>query len=289
MRIFFIIITAITTALLWAATFLGGYVWIFDLIADGALYLVGILVVLIVIIAVYKAWKWAIVFLALLILYVILFVVPITLVGTDVKHIPKNPDLFFMNTLYFNGHEKDIIEAAKTIDPKTIALVEANAAIIAGLQKTYGSPLIHHNAEGLSCAIFSKNSATKSFIELDVYPICIAEFSDYTLIVVHPVPPYTKQLWKDQQQYFASILNIANGYQAKNIPVVIAGDMNSTWFSPTLREHFGQYKVRSFLSWWAGTSIALSLDHIIPMGKKIQKTYMLPQMTSDHRGLVAFF
>ena len=289
MRTFFIILALITTAVLWLATFLSVHVWIFELIADGALYLIALLVVFIFILAVYCAWRVVIAFGGVLLLYVFFFIFPITLSSTEVKNIPPNPDLFFMNTLFWNDDMQPMSDAIVALQPKAVGLVEVNANLLNKVKKEYGEPLVYHDDEGLSCAIFSKQKVAKSFIVHKEYPICIAEFADYALIVVHPAPPYTKQLWKVQQAYFANVQSLAADYQAKNMPVIIAGDMNSTWFSKTLRNPLGKFKVRSFLSWWANSSVALPIDHIVPVGKKIQKTYMLPHMSSDHRGLVAFF
>ncbi len=289
MRVFFIIIAISLELVLWVATLLGAHIWIFDLVSQGALYILILLLIHIVILCAYRSWQWAAVLFVAAAAYAWLFIFPIALVSNHLNTIPANPDIFFMNTLYFNDQTKPIIGAVKKLDPKTVAVVEPNPKIIEQLTSKYGQALAYHDDGGLSCAIFSHAVPKVSFVAMAGYPVCVAEFSDYALVVAHPAPPYTPALWREQQRYFDLLVRRIDLYQEEDIPVVLVGDFNSSWFSATLRNSFGAYKVRSFLSWHGGSSLALAIDHMMGIGTVPLKTFMLPQMTSDHRAIVGFF
>ena len=289
MRTFFIIIASLLTVLLWAATLFGSHVWILDLIAEGALY-VGIMIIIHgMILCAYRSWGWVTILGAGIGAYIVIFVIPVTIFSTPLKKIPAHPDIFFMNTLFFNERTKVISDVIAHLDPVAVALVEPNPQIISTVAKQYGKPLAYHNNEGLSCAIFSHQKPVDAFVADALYPICITEFDSYVLIVAHPIPPYTPRYWHDQQLYFAHLADRISAYRNNHMPVLLVGDFNSSWFSATLRKDFSAYRSRSFLSWHGLQNIALAIDHLMGIETPPITTYMLPQMTSDHRAIVGFF
>ncbi len=116
-------------------------------------------------------------------------------------------------------------------------------------------------------------------------PLGRLEFDDMVVLVAHPQPPARAGLTAENQAYLAFLAKLAG--ESKK-PVVLAGDLNATLWSHSLRP-----LMQAGLQWPAGSGLAYSwpsdkplmriqIDQILTRGAVAGRFRTLPDIGSDH-------
>jgi endonuclease/exonuclease/phosphatase (EEP) superfamily protein YafD len=280
------IATYIVSLALFASTFLGQFHWFIDIWSHFIVQvsIVGLLSALVI----YILSRRPIAFL------LFLPVISILVIYGPYSFFPaKNSDrslgeIYYINMNYFNEDTAPIINQIEDIKPKTVAVVEVNSRLVEKLSINFPNRIIH-TQDAASCAIYSKEPFIGEVITDTIYPICIAEFESYTLIVVHPFPPMSDNLWEKQVEHFAEIRKLIDNSSPYLInrtgrSNIVIGDFNSTIFSPTYRYQFGKFHKISHYTWNTGSPLSIPIDHAISNSLEL-KIKMLQKVSSDHNGL----
>ncbi len=143
----------------------------------------------------------------------------------------------------------------------------------------------HDEASPFALQALSKrplNSCSVGFVK-DL-PYIRAQTADNTILyAMHPPPPINAHLAKIRLDYFAKTAQLI---QAEKLPVVVAGDLNSTAFSPIYRRFVKQANLRSLtfraLPTWK--PFFLPIDHVLSSANSIRnvKARNLDWQFSDH-------
>ena len=116
-------------------------------------------------------------------------------------------------------------------------------------------------------------------------PLGRLEFDDMVVLVAHPQPPARPGLTAENRAYIELLARLAHG-TAK--PVIIAGDLNATLWSHSLRPLLGgnaQWPAGSGMtySWPAGQpQMQIQIDQILTRGAVAGRWRVLPADGSDH-------
>ncbi len=227
----------------------------------------------------------------LLFLYAAFVMVTAILPIANLKNIPMNADIYFANTFFIVEDPSSFITVVEKYTPRIVALVESNDMHVDALAEIYGDPHVRHDQDGFSCAIFSKEKPVSAELILSSqFPICIAEYDDFVLLVVHPVAPLNQRNYMRQRVYFKEVRMLYEAYYSpegdkmeNTLPVVIVGDFNSTKFSPTFRKNFRDLTHAHAPTWSVKNPWFLPIDHALSHFElDISRA---PETDSDHRGL----
>lgn len=196
------------------------------------------------------------------------------------------PDLFFMNTYYYNEDHGPILETITRTQPETVALVEVHASFAEQVDDLYGEPLAYHDDRGLSMGVWTRrDDIVGSSIVLEPYTRIDVQFQEYDLMVLHPAPPTRQPKLIEQHEYFQLAHMQMNEFldRESDKRLIVAGDFNSTPFSRTFRKYFSGLETTTYFTRLVGRPYVLAIDHVLsnyPLA--ITKT---PELTSDHVGL----
>ena len=116
-------------------------------------------------------------------------------------------------------------------------------------------------------------------------PLGRLEFDDLVVLVAHPQPPARAGLTAENQAYIETLARLA---QASTKPVIIAGDLNATLWSHSLRP-----LIQAGLQWPANSGfgyswpvdkphMAIQIDQILTRGAVAGRYRVLPAVGSDH-------
>lgn len=116
-------------------------------------------------------------------------------------------------------------------------------------------------------------------------PLGRLEFDDMVVLVAHPQPPARQGLTAENQAYIDLLARLA---RASKKPVVLAGDLNATLWSHSLRP-----LMQAGMQWPAGSGMAYSwpvgkpqmmiqIDQILTLGAAAGTWRVLPADGSDH-------
>lgn len=194
--------------------------------------------------------------------------------------IEYKPDIYYQNVEYFIPYDSAIADI-EAIDAPILAIVEMHDEIPEILAEAYSGTAIYNKAASLSCGIFAKEKAITAEVLDLTYPLCYAQFEDFSLYVVHPQPPFSEKFWSDQGKYFAEVKELTN--QEKGNWIVV-GDFNSGPVSPLFRQYFNDYITHKSITWEYNTVYPLSLDHALSNTEL--EVEMLRPSESDHNALL---
>ena len=116
-------------------------------------------------------------------------------------------------------------------------------------------------------------------------PLGRLEFDDMVVLVAHPQPPARAGLTAENQAYLDRLAQLAN--ESKK-PVILAGDLNATLWSHSLRP-----LMQAGMQWPAGSGLTYSwpvgepqmmiqIDQILTRGAIAGRWHVLPADGSDH-------
>lgn len=199
---------------------------------------------------------------------------------------PMEPEIYFMNTNAFRSESEyeAMSEYIDSYSPKKIALVEAHPNIVGKLTESGYKLRLEHSQNALSCAIFSEEEPLRTqVIELSEYPICYAQFADYHLLVVHPIPPLSPETFQKEKLYFEFVSDLIQELEDEGQKFILVGDFNSTSYSQLFSENFGEYFKTNFYSWNNPSLMTLPIDHALANFEV--EVGLGDETASDHRGL----
>lgn len=268
-----------------SSIYLGKYFFILDLFSHFQLQYAVVLFITIITLLLLRQVEKVIplgVYIGFLFFYIIL---PIQLIPETIE----KPDIFYMNTNYFIGGQRDeLINEIERINASTVVIVEPNENIVDSLTEIYGDPVAEINGSPKGCAIFTKRDIVDAYVIQDLtYPTCVAEFQDYTVYSVHPLPPLNRNSAKLQKEYFAEISDIIYENEKNNQSFIIVGDFNSTSYSSVFREHFGQFVEKNMYTWKYGSTLMIPIDHAF--SNEDIRIVKGERYDSDHSGVYVRF
>lgn len=116
------------------------------------------------------------------------------------------------------------------------------------------------------------------------YPYIRAVSGDTAVYALHPPPPISSTLAQHRADY---LRDTARAVAAEN-KAVVAGDMNSSPFSPLYRRFAAEAGVRVQTRFYLPTwkPFFLNIDHVFAKNTHV-RVRPLPWMHSDHRALSA--
>lgn len=157
-----------------------------------------------------------------------------------------------------------------------------------GLRQSYPYGCTHQDTSPFALAVWTKiapQSCTLFFV--DEIPYVRAQLHNGTVIyALHPPPPINRALAQTQRDY---LQQVATKIAQETAPVIVVGDLNTTAFSPVMRDFVAQSNVQAALPYYTPTwqPFGLAIDHVLSRNIKNIQTQTLPWQHSDHRALMA--
>jgi hypothetical protein len=200
----------------------------------------------------------------------------------------QNPDLFMMNTLYFNKDNQSIVDHIVSTKPKTVALIEVYPDFEKALAGTYGEADVIYYEKGLSIGVWSLEVPVATDLNLKGDPFARVEYQDYILYVVHPRPPVEQAHFTKQHEYFKEISRQANQDRVSSgKEVYVVGDYNAAPYSRVFQAYFSDWNYSKIYSWQRLFPWGLAIDNIVSsIPVEVTAT---PVLSSDHSGLQVRF
>lgn len=198
--------------------------------------------------------------------------------------------LMFSNVLANNREFGKVTALVRSEDADIFAAAETTAdwvAALDGLKDRYPYSFAPTDLGVFGVALYAKRplAGTIERVGQRGLPLLRADFGDMVVYVAHPMPPASQRLTADNREY---LTRLAERVAAETLPVVIAGDLNTTLWSgniePLLRLGV-QWPAGSGLgySWPAARSwMAVQIDHVLTRGIKAGRYEVLGDVGSDH-------
>lgn len=216
------------------------------------------------------------------ILLCIFVITPIQFTSPNIN----NVDIFFINMLYTNTEVQPIIDAIKTADPESIAIVESNMTMTKQIQTQLNKmPAIDHRAFAGSCTVYTTKEPHRATVTGQTHiPICTISFENYDLLVVHAHQPTAKTILEENITFFNTLKKRIEAYEKEHRHFIIVGDFNATVYSDYFTDFFDPYIKTNSYTWQADTPLALPIDHVI---SNMNIEYAVSSdLGSDHRALL---
>ena len=204
----------------------------------------------------------------------------------------------------YEGVSEYILERAPTI----VVLLEVNDEWFDSMQKRLGDeyPFAIERAaqDNFGITMFSRlpfeSVEVRTFEDMAQLPSIDATFRSgdavFRVIGTHPLPPIPNLHWKSRNNQLKAI---AEEVAATDTPTLVAGDMNTTAWSPCFRDllRIGQLRdsAKGFglpSTWYVGRTpiTSLPIDHIcVSEGVDVWGRKVGPDLGSDHRAVEVEF
>lgn len=200
--------------------------------------------------------------------------------------VPKTgSDLLYMNSEFMNADTAPIADYVKSVNPKTVAMVELNADLAEKLRKDFGFEYaFYYPNRVLSFGFFTHEKVLEQkLFFIGQYPVGYFRTEAREYYVVHPLPPMDAELYDAQKRFFSEISEKVEGKS----DFVIVGDFNSTPFSRVFQKYFGNLSDRTVYSWGTDSVLTIPIDHALSVVPADVRPG--PKLTSDHNPLVVNF
>lgn len=174
--------------------------------------------------------------------------------------------------------------------PDIAVFVETNERWInamENLERDYPHTFKHSREDNFGIVIYSKRpftSRVESVGNLGL-PASLLDFGDFLLIAIHTIPPISENSMNDNRIYLKAIADIASN---SKVPVIIAGDFNSTLWSdaiePIITANLKRINPTGLAYTWPThfPPFALQIDHFFAKGIKAADFKVLEYVGSDH-------
>jgi vancomycin resistance protein VanJ len=195
-----------------------------------------------------------------------------------------------MNVLYFNSDYNRASRLGLDQNSDVVMAFETTPEWLANLNVLDRRYPYRFSPAGLKTSGISLHAKTPFRAQLHKIgsrnaPLVKAEFSNYVVLAAHPYPPATPRLTEDLRLYIEAVDRLA---KAQSKPVILAGDLNATLWSPSLAP-----VMRSRWQWPKGSGLtytwptfappfAIQIDHILTQGVKAGRFKVLAPVGSDH-------
>lgn len=285
---------------------LGGGFWLFDLFNHFQVQYAVVLLTAVVALLCLKSWQLA-AFAAAFLIVPVARLCPLYFGGFE-KPIGTPLRFATFNVLSANTRFGDAVNWIRMTQPDVIFLPEVDPAWAVGLRPLRESHphVIEHVVEGnFGFALYSKLPIVSQEIipcgELEL-PLLKARMlgpaGEFTFFGAHPVPPST-EFWAGERDAFLKI--IAEEVAKVRSPVIVAGDLNATRWSHSMKPLWSAGLNDSSLGYGAGGTwmrgnpvVAVPIDHLLfrdaldrPGIANCRRRWIGPDLGSDHRPVVA--
>lgn len=228
------------------------------------------------------------------------FVVPIYLPAEKPATTGKPWKLISFNVLGKNERYADVLELLRKEQADVVILCEVKptwAEQLKTLRDLYPHQHIVAQTDNFGIAMLSRvkwQTAHTREIGTAGVPSIVAEFKDlggrpYTIIGTHPVPPISRSIAQARNKQLVALADFAATLQE---PVVLAGDLNVTSYSPFFRDLLRDAKLRDSrqgfgvqASWSKSIPLLFSIpiDHCLtsPSVETVSRR-IGPSLGSDH-------
>lgn len=212
----------------------------------------------------------------------------------DVDH-ASTTTIVFANVLTSNRQYELATKVLSQPNADIIALAEVNTAWLdelVSIENDYPYQAPHPREDNFGLAIFSKRPFQAEYVLVGDYkrPLAIADFSDFILIVAHPVTPITKKGAEENRRYLEYIADYAS-HTSK--PLIVTGDLNATLWGDAMRSVYraGMKRINPLGVAYTWPSIApfvpMQLDHFFAKSIKASDFEVLEYTGSDHFPVMA--
>lgn len=199
------------------------------------------------------------------------------------------------NVLTSNRHYDALLATIAARQPDIVVLTEVDAAwceAMAVLEAEYPHAITIPRPDNFGMAIYAKQIFVGHNYPAGRHdlPMLAAEFDGFVLLAAHPLPPMSADNAHDLRDYLA---DAATHIRASAKPLVLAGDLNATLWSDTMRplRGLGLQRTNETPFAWTWPSIApplaIQIDHIFVRGMWVSAFSVLPGIGSDHFPIMA--
>jgi endonuclease/exonuclease/phosphatase (EEP) superfamily protein YafD len=273
--------------------------WIFDLFTHFRIQLIAALVVLIVIFAIRRAYRWC----AALAVCVPINVIPL------VPYLPLGdgragaPTLSFMavNVQYDNSEDAGLLQSIAATAPDVVVVVELTTRWeerLASLAAKYPHQIRHPQPDAFGIALYSRYPVERASELTLVSTVAIdariaTPRGDVRVIGVHLRPPKSRALAHERN---AQLTALATHVAAIDGPLAVLGDFNISPYSPYFTEWLaatGLHDAREGLSLdfsWPTffPLLGVPIDYcLVRDGLTVAQYARLPPFGSDHYPVLA--
>lgn len=198
--------------------------------------------------------------------------------------------LVFANVLFENRQFERLAALARAEDSDIFAAAETTAEWVTELDRLkdrYPHSFASTDLGAFGLALYAKRpfSATLERAGTRGLPLIRADFGDMVVFVVHPMPPASERLTRDNREYLEAAAKLL---QAETLPVIIAGDMNTTLWSSNIRPLLAakvQWPAQSGMAytWPVGRPwMAVQIDQVLTLRATAGQLSVLGNVGSDH-------
>lgn len=199
------------------------------------------------------------------------------------------------NVLTSNRNYAALLGTIMARQPDIVVLTEVDAAwceAMEELKSEYPHAIALPRADNFGMAIYAKQTFVGHGLSAGRHalPLLAAEFEGFMLLAAHPLPPMSADNARDLRDY---LTEVGRHIRASIKPVVLAGDLNATLWSETLRplQGLGLERTNAMALAWTWPSIApplaIQIDHIFVRGVGVNAFSVLPGIGSDHFPIMA--
>lgn len=274
---------SVVVGFIWVSFFFSEWSFLAHLISQFQLQYAGILVVLGCIVLARYLYRVAVFVCIILFVQYFFFLHPVELAPQE----PEEVDVFYMNLMgWANQDMGSIVQEIELQSPRIVATVETNEVFLDLMEPLYGRPHVTQTQWYLRCAIFSQEVPLRVETREDfTRPVCIAEYVDMTVVVIHSDAPTWRKGRELQKIYLQEVADLMQQYEEEGMRYLVVGDFNTTTHAQPFRRLFGKYVPKMLPTWRADNPLfMLPIDHAIA---SVPITYHRTQMlSSDHAGLL---
>ncbi len=205
--------------------------------------------------------------------------------GIYADSIIKNPDMFYMNAEYINNDITRITDYIRQVQPKQIAMVELNKELFEKVKKEWWFKYSYYYPNNVfSFGFFTNEEVLEQKTSFSgPYPIGYFRTKNKDYYIVHPLPPFTNEMYNLQKTFFTDTEKLIGN----NNNFVLIGDFNSSTYSWVFKSHFWKYVYEPIYSWWVNTPLTIPIDYAIS-NKKLD-IHPGAKLSSDHIPLLINF
>ena len=161
-----------------------------------------------------------------------------------------NADIFYLNSHYFVDESQAILDEIERVKAKYVMIVEINEELHKHLSETFRYH-VYHSDRALSMWWYSNETLKSAKLHKWSYPFLEVQTREFSALLVHPLPPFTAELSRMQQQNFWEIKNVYNTLEWNK--KLIVWDFNSSYFSQQFQRYFWDMYYKPIYSWgWLG-------------------------------------
>lgn len=192
--------------------------------------------------------------------FLITLIFPATFTTAKVETVPE---IFYQNVLIYNDQINEVANYVNEISPNIATFVELPDDLEQMMERRYKNKLSVQGTRGAKCGIFSDQDYPEVLYSDLEYPICAIQTPEYQLLVIHPAPPFGKEVFERQLRHFAEISEIMNDLDSKGEKFIVVGDFNSAIYPNYFRKYFGNYIQSNVYSWSPSKLWSIPIDHAL--------------------------